>query len=82
MWVRFVLVPGLTDDAENIKPIASFAATLGNVQRVEVLPFHQLGRFKWEKLGMAYELERTEPPTVEAVERAVRIFKTEGLTAF
>lgn len=82
MWVRFVLVPHLTDDAENIKRIASFAATLENVQRVEVLPFHQLGRFKWHRLGISYQLEHTEPPTVEAVERAIGVFRTEGLTAF
>jgi pyruvate formate lyase activating enzyme len=82
MWVRFVLVPQLTDDAENISRIASFAASLGNVERVEVLPFHQLGRFKWQKLGIAYELEHRDPPTEDAVERAVRLFKAEGLTAF
>ena len=82
MWVRFVLVPQLTDDAENISRIASFTASLGNVQRVEVLPFHQLGRFKWQKLGLRYQLEHTEPPTMDAVERAVRLFRAEGLTAF
>ena len=82
MWMRFVLVPGLTDDADNVSRIASFAASLGNVERVEVLPFHQLGQFKWKKLGIPYQLEHTEPPTVEAVEQAVRLFRAEGLTAF
>jgi len=82
MWVRFVLVPHLTDDDENISRIASFAATLGNVQRVEVLPFHQLGRFKWQKLGIPYQLEQTQPPTTDAVEHAVGVFRAEGLTAF
>ena len=82
MWVRFVLVPGLSDDAENISRIASFAASLGNVERAEVLPFHQLGQFKWQKLGIPYQLEHTEPPTADAVERVVRLFKAEGLTAF
>ena len=52
MWVRFVLVPDLTDDVDDIKRIASFAAKLGNVQKVEVLPFHQLGRYKWRELGI------------------------------
>src|SRR5262245_53490379 len=47
IWVRFVLVPGLTDDPGDIAKIAAFAAGLGNVERVEVLPFHQMGRFKW-----------------------------------
>ena len=82
MWVRFVLVPQLTDDADNISRIASFTASLGNVQRVDVLPFHQLGRFKWQNLGIPYQLEHTEPPTVDAVEQAVRLFRTEGLTAY
>jgi pyruvate formate lyase activating enzyme len=82
IWVRFVLVPQLTDDAENISQIALFAASLGNVQRVEVLPFHQLGRFKWQSLGIPYQLEDTPLPSVDAVERAVRLFRAEGLPAF
>ena len=82
MWVRFVLVPGLSDDADNVRRIASFAASLGNVERVEVLPFHQLGQFKWQKLGIPYRLEHTEPPTVDAVNEAVRLFKAEGLNAW
>jgi pyruvate formate lyase activating enzyme len=82
MWVRFVLVPGLTDDAGNISRIASFTAGLGNVQRVEVLPFHQLGRFKWQTLGIPYQLEHIEPPTADAVEQAVHLFRAEGLTAY
>ena len=81
MWVRFVLVPQLTDDADNISRIASFAASLGNVERVEVLPLHQLGRFKWQTLGIPYQLEQTQAPTVDAVERAVSLFRAEGLTA-
>jgi pyruvate formate lyase activating enzyme len=82
MWVRFVLVPGLSDDADNVRRIASFTASLGNVERVEVLPFHQLGQFKWQKLGMPYQLAHTEPPTADAVNEAVRLFKAEGVTAF
>jgi pyruvate formate lyase activating enzyme len=82
MWVRFVLVPKLTDDVDDIKRIASFAAKLGNVQRVDVLPFHQLGRFKWKALGIPYELEQTDPPTAEAVEGVCGLFRAEGLTAY
>ena len=81
MWVRFVLVPGLTDDPENVRQIAAFTARLGNVDRVEVLPFHQLGRFKWEKLGISYRLEHSVPPTPEAIARAVGLFRAEGLAA-
>ncbi len=58
MWVRFVLVPGLTDAPDIASGIAAFAASLGNVERVEVLPFHQLGKFKWERLGLEYTLAR------------------------
>ncbi|HTT43697.1 MAG TPA: pyruvate formate-lyase-activating protein [Steroidobacteraceae bacterium] len=81
MWVRFVLVPGLTDDPEEIQGIADFAAGLGNVARVEVLPFHQMGRFKWKTLGIRYKLENAEPPTDEAVGKALEIFRARGLSA-
>ena len=82
MWVRFVLVPDLTDDFDDIKRIASFAATLGNVQHVDVLPFHQLGRYKWKALGIPYQLDQTTPPTPEAVENVSRLFRAEGLMAY
>ena len=82
VWVRFVLVPGLTDDKEVVGPIAKFAASLGNVQRVEVLPFHQMGRFKWEKLGLDYTLDRSKAPSDELVEATCDIFRAEGLQAF
>jgi pyruvate formate lyase activating enzyme len=81
VWVRFVLVPGLTDDPNDIARIAAFAAELGNVERVEVLPFHQMGRFKWQTLGIRYALEHTEPPTKEALEEACGIFRARGLSA-
>ena len=82
MWLRFVLVPGLSDDPEDIGLIASFAASLGNVARVDVLPFHQLGQYKWKKLGMNYALEETQPPSAEVVERTLGIFRSEGLKAY
>jgi len=81
MWVRLVLVPGLTDDAENVTQIAKFAASLGNVERVDVLPFHQMGRFKWKELKLNYTLGDVEPPSVEIVERACSQFRSEGLKA-
>ena len=82
IWVRFVLVPGLTDDKEIVAPIAKFAASLGNVERVEVLPFHQMGRFKWEKLGLKYTLEDVKPPSNELVEETCKVFHAEGLQAY
>jgi pyruvate formate lyase activating enzyme len=81
MWIRFVLVPGLTDDPAIIEGIAGFAAGLVTVERVEVLPFHQMGRFKWHTLNINYTLEQTEPPSHELVERTIGIFTAEGLKA-
>jgi pyruvate formate lyase activating enzyme len=82
IWVRFVLVPGLTDDPEDVSAIARFAAELGNVERVDVLPFHQMGRFKWKELGLDYTLPDTEPPSSELVERTCALFRAQGLQAY
>jgi pyruvate formate lyase activating enzyme len=81
VWVRFVLVPGVTDDPDEIAEIAGFAASLGNVQRVDVLPFHQLGKFKWQALGIPYTLEHVSPPSPDQIERAIAAFRDNGLTA-
>jgi pyruvate formate lyase activating enzyme len=81
MWLRYVLVPGLTDAPEEISHLAAFAADLGVVERVEVLPFHQMGRYKWHDLGQDYTLEATEPPSAAAVSEAVARFKGMGLDA-
>lgn len=81
IWVRFVLVPGLTDDTAMIASMAKFIAGLGNVQRVEVLPFHQLGRFKWEKLGLDYTLDGVKAPSNELAEKTCNLFRAEGLNA-
>jgi pyruvate formate lyase activating enzyme len=82
VWLRFVLVPGLTDDPAEIEGVARFAAGLAVVQRVDVLPFHQMGRYKWDELGLSYELRGTEPPSAEAVHRACAQFRDMGLTAY
>ncbi len=81
MWIRFVLVPGLTDDMDDLAKTAEFAAGLGNVERVEVLPFHQLGRFKWERLGLDYRLKDVQSPTAELAERVCEVFRSAGLKA-
>jgi pyruvate formate lyase activating enzyme len=82
IWVRFVLVPGLTDDLDDIARIAEFTAGLGNVERVDVLPFHQMGRYKWAQLDLPYTLQDVEPPSVDAVERACAVFRSAGLKAY
>ena len=79
MWLRYVLVPGLTDDDEEIEQVAQFAQSLGVVERAEVLPFHQMGRYKWQKLGLHYSLAQTPPPSPEAVARTIGIFSAAGL---
>lgn len=81
MWLRYVLVPGLTDIPEEMEAVADFGASLGVVERAEILPFHQMGRYKWERLKLDYTLDKTEPPTHAAVARAVGIFREAGLEA-
>ena len=82
IWLRFVLVPDLTDDPEDVAQIARFAAGLGNVERVDVLPFHQKGRYKYERLGIPYALKDTLPPSAQAVERTCALLRAAGLTAY
>ncbi|MFL6845720.1 MAG: pyruvate formate-lyase-activating protein [Allosphingosinicella sp.] len=81
MWFRYVLVPDLTDDPEEMERVANFAADLGVVQRAEVLPFHQMGKFKWEKLGLDYGLANTPTPSVQELANALWIFRNAGLDA-
>lgn len=87
VWVRFVLVPDLTDDADNVERVAAYVAELneirpGTVTRVEVLPFHQMGRYKWAALGRTYELEATRPPSAELTERVRNQFRAHGLRTY
>lgn len=82
VWLRYVLVPGLTDDTEDIARIAEFTARLGNFERVDVLPFHQMGRYKWKELRMDYKLENVEPPSQELVDRTCEQFRSVGLNAY
>lgn len=85
MWVRFVLVPGLTDAVDNVAAVAEYVARLqvrgpGHcVERVEVLPFHQLGREKWRELGQSYPLEQTPTPSPELLARVHSQFRERGL---
>lgn len=82
MWVRFVLVPNLTDDYDNVERVADICAGLETLQRVEILRFHQMGKDKWRKLGIDYPLADTEPPTPELAERVRGQFRSRGLTVF
>jgi pyruvate formate lyase activating enzyme len=82
IWVRYVLVPGLSDDPEDVAKTAAFAGELGNVERVDVLPFHQMGQYKWKKLGLEYTLENTPSPSNELVEQTCALFRSAGLKAY
>lgn len=79
MWVRFVLVPDLTDAEENVEAIAAFVATLDGVDRMEILPFHQMGKSKWEGTGEPYLLEDAQPPSKELIARVKAQFESHGL---
>ncbi|WP_434590855.1 pyruvate formate-lyase-activating protein [Streptomyces sp. A5-4] len=79
--LRFVLVPGLTDAPANVEGVAAFAASLGNVSRVDVLPFHKLGEAKWDALGKDFTLRDTPSPDSEQVAAAREIFAAHGLKA-
>jgi pyruvate formate lyase activating enzyme len=81
VWLRFVLVPGWSDQPGEVEGVAGFAGQLGNVERVDVLPFHQMGRFKWKALGLEYRLDDVKPPSAKAVERACGAFRERGLKA-
>jgi pyruvate formate lyase activating enzyme len=82
MWVRFVLVPGLTDAVDNVERVADICAGLQSLERVEILRFHQMGRDKWHKLGLEYTLENVEPPNAELTERVRGQFRSRGLTVY
>ena len=81
VWVRFVLVPGLTDDPANVEGIARFVAPMRNVEWVEILPFHQMGAFKWQAMGLDYELSDTSSPSPGLVDRVIGQFQDAGCRA-
>lgn len=73
MWIRHVLVPGVTDDESGLREMKRFIDTLNGVERVEILPYHTLGMFKWEKLGIPYPLDGVRTPADEEVRKAEEI---------
>jgi pyruvate formate lyase activating enzyme len=77
-WLRYVLVPGLTDDLASIEKLAAYAAKL-TMEKVEVLPFHKMGESKWEALNLPYTLKDTKPPSAELIAQVKAIFVGYGL---
>ncbi|MCS4490544.1 pyruvate formate-lyase-activating protein [Corynebacterium sp. ES2794-CONJ1] len=83
VWIRFVLVPGLTDSEENIQAVADIVSKWkDNIERIEVLPFHNMGEDKWKSMGMKYTLEGVKPPTPESVEKTRDVFRQLGFTVY
>lgn len=82
VWIRFVLVPGLTDAVENVEAVAGIVEQISVVTRVEVLPFHQMGRDKWVTLDLPYELAETSPPSKELTDRVREQFRTRGINTY
>jgi len=77
-WVRFTLVPGLTDDPANVEGLARIVAPMTNVEWVEVQPFHQLGAFKWKAMDLEYKESTTLSPTPDLINRVFEQFRTAG----
>ncbi|CCY59377.1 pyruvate formate-lyase 1-activating enzyme [Clostridium sp. CAG:632] len=75
MWIRHVLVPGITTDEEDLRKTDAFIRTLKTVDKVEVLPYHKLGIQEWERLGIPYQLEGIDPPTAEQLKLAKDILE-------
>ena len=81
MRIRYVLLPGYTDDIEDVENLADFITTLESVERVEVLPFHKMGEHKWQELGFKYHLKDVQPPSPDLLQRVISQFQAHGLTA-
>ncbi|MDR2183516.1 MAG: radical SAM protein, partial [Clostridiales bacterium] len=72
-WIRFVLVPGLTDNFDHIRQMRDYLADFDNIAKIEVLPFHKMGEYKWTDLGIKYELAETQPPDADVLQEARKI---------
>lgn len=73
IWIRQVLIPGYTDDKQDLLELKKFISTLKTVDKIEILPYHDLGKYKWKNLGLNYELENIKPASINDIERAKKI---------
>jgi len=80
VWARFVLVPNLTDNEKDLHALADYLTQLSNIENVGIVPFHQMGAYKWLNLGINYKLKDTRVPTAEETGRVREIFRGYGLT--
>lgn len=77
VWIRQVLIPGITDSEEDLLKLKDFLSTLDNVEKFEFLPYHDLGKYKWENLGLQYSLDEIRNATQEDINRAKEIINIE-----
>lgn len=82
VWIRYVLVPNITDDIDDVNNLAKFLSTMKNIERVDVLPFHKMGEFKWKELGYNYKLENIMPPDTKTIDIIKNIFQKYNLKIF
>lgn len=82
VWIRHVLVPGITDDTDNLEKLGQFVATLKNVERFELLPYHSMGIHKWENLGIDYELKDVPDATKKDIKKASEIISKFGVKVY
>ncbi|ONI37864.1 pyruvate formate-lyase 1-activating enzyme [Candidatus Epulonipiscium fishelsonii] len=82
VWIRYVLVPNITDNLQDIENLAQFLTTLENVERIDILPFHKMGEFKWEELGYDYKLKDTLEPTQKSISDTQNVFKKYNLPIY
>lgn len=75
IWIRQVIIPGLTDDKEDLLKLKEFISTLKTVEKIELLPYHSMGKYKWEELGVKYRLENIPDATEEDIKRAKEILR-------
>ena len=78
MWIRYVVVPGLTDSLKDAEDLATYLTSFKNIDRIEILPFHKMGEYKWEALGYKYELKDTPEPSEELTQNIKSIFINKG----
>ena len=79
IWIRYVLVPGLTDDEDDLRRTGAFISGLSIVRKIDVLPYHAMGAYKWEKLGYRYTLTDTRSPSAEEADSALQLLSGKSL---
>ncbi|BAN95813.1 pyruvate formate-lyase activating enzyme [Plautia stali symbiont] len=77
-WIRYVVVPGYSDDDDSVHRLGEFTKDMSNIEKIELLPYHELGKHKWIAMGEEYKLESVKPPTKETMERVKNILAGYG----